>query len=145
MYDQHIQVQQLPISFRTAEELRGRAELLPRGPQWKCKPWPTSHPTKRPVNLYFRDGIECLSSLFGSPLVADHLQCSPFRVFKTAEKLVRVYGEWMSGNAAWDMQVRLTITISSSYLADIVKSPSYQKVRLYWVPYSHPIKQTYQS
>ena len=79
--------------------------MLPRGPQWKCKPWPTSHPTKQPINLYFRDAIECLSSLFGSPLFADYLQYSPFRVFKTAEKLVRIYEDWMSGNVAWDMQV----------------------------------------
>jgi len=33
------------------------------------------------------------------------MQYSPFRVFKTAEKLVRVYGEWMSGDVAWEMQV----------------------------------------
>src|SRR5882762_4934251 len=79
--------------------------MLPKGPQWKCQPWPTSHPTKLPVNLYFRDAIECLSSLFGSPLFVDHLKYSPFRAFKTAEKLVRVYEEWMSGDAAWDMQV----------------------------------------
>lgn len=36
---------------------------------------------------------------------------NPFREFKTAEKLVRVYNEWMSGNVAWNMQV----TNSHSY------------------------------
>jgi hypothetical protein len=79
--------------------------MLPEGPQWKCKPWPTSHPTKRPINLFYRDSMDCLSALFGNPLFTDHILYGPFRVFKTAEKLVRVYGEWMSGNVAWQMQV----------------------------------------
>lgn len=50
--------------------------------------------------------MECLRTIFGNPLFADHMQYSPFKAFETAEKVVRVYGEWMSGNAAWKMQVR---------------------------------------
>jgi hypothetical protein len=95
----------LPLSFRTAKELRGRAELLPRGPIWKCKPWPVTHPTKSPVQLFYRDPIECIISLLNSPLSANDIEFTPYRVFRTAEKLVRVYSEWMSGNVAWDMQV----------------------------------------
>jgi hypothetical protein len=98
-------IRQLPLSFRTAKELRGLAEMLPPGPQWKCQPWETVYPTKIPVKLYYRDAIECLESLFGNPLFADALQFAPFRLFKTAQKLVRVYNEWMSGNVAWEMQV----------------------------------------
>jgi hypothetical protein len=123
MYNEYSQVQRLPISFRTAKQLRGRVEMLPRGPQWKCKLWPTSHPTKRPVNLYFRDAIECLNSLFGSPLFADHMQYSPFRVFKTAEKLVRVYEEWMSGDAAWDMQVCSRYPSAQPTMLTVSKDP----------------------
>lgn len=79
--------------------------MLPPGPQWKCKPWNTPHATKKPVKLYFRDPIECVESLFNNPLLADAIKLVPFRQFKTAEKLVRVFSEWMSGNVAWDMQV----------------------------------------
>jgi hypothetical protein len=98
-------VRQLPLSFRTAKQLRGLAEMLPAGPQWKCKPWNTSHATKKPVKIFYRDAIECLESLFNNPLLSDAIRFAPFRLFRTAQKLVRVYTEWLTGNAAWDMQV----------------------------------------
>jgi hypothetical protein len=50
--------------------------------------------------------MDCIKSLFSSPLFADYVQYSPFQEFKTAEKLVQVYEEWMSGNVAWEMQVK---------------------------------------
>jgi len=103
----------MPLSFRSAKELRGRAEMLPPGPQWQVRKMKTSHPTKRPVRLYYHDPIECLQALFRSPLLADNIQLTPYRLFKTAGKLVRVYSEWMSGNAAWEMQV-------SSYILRIL-------------------------
>lgn len=63
------------------------------------------HPTKTPTNLYYRNPLECIESLFRSPLLKDHIKLSPFRLFETSEKLVRVYTEWLSGDAAWFMQV----------------------------------------
>lgn len=101
----HIQTQSLSLSFNSAKNLRNRAEMLPQGPQWRCKPWTASHPTKRPIKLFYRDPIECLRALFGNPLFADTMHYTPFREFKTAARLVRVYEEWMSGNRAWDIQV----------------------------------------
>lgn len=80
--------------------------MLPRGPQWKCKPWAVDHPTKHPIKLFYRDPIECLRALFGNPLFADSMHYTPFREFETTAQLVRVYEEWMSGSAAWDIQVR---------------------------------------
>jgi hypothetical protein len=83
------------------------AEKLPAGPQWKCKPLNPQAPTKRPVQLFYRDAIECLQALLQNPLVADHVEFTPLRVFKTAEKLVRKYSRWMTADVAWNMQVRL--------------------------------------
>ncbi|KAF7981980.1 hypothetical protein HWV62_30801 [Athelia sp. TMB] len=100
-------IKQLSLSFESAKALRARAEELPAGPQWTCQPWPVKSPTKRPVNLFYRDSIKCVRSLFGNPLFADNMYYTPYREFKTAEKLVRVYNEWMSGNVAWNMQSQL--------------------------------------
>jgi hypothetical protein len=79
--------------------------MLPAGPQWKHKRWKTKHPTKQPLHLYYRDPIDCLKTLMSSPLLQDHIHFTPLRIFKTAEKLCRVYSEWMTGNRAWDTQV----------------------------------------
>jgi hypothetical protein len=44
--------------------------------------------------------------LLQNPLLADHLEFTPYHIFKTAEKTMRMYTEWLSGDAAWSMQVR---------------------------------------
>ncbi|KAF9231430.1 hypothetical protein BU15DRAFT_56127 [Melanogaster broomeanus] len=99
----------LPFSFRTAKELRGRAELLPSGPRWNVRVVPTSHPTKSAVRLYFRDTLDCIESLFNHPYFIDKLHLTPHRIFETAERLVRVYSEWMTGDVAWNMQSQLPL------------------------------------
>ena len=58
-----------------------------------------------PVVLYYRDPIECLQSLFSNPLLQDHIEFTPYCLYKTAEKLIRIYTEWMSGQAAENLQV----------------------------------------
>lgn len=96
----------LPVSFRTAKELRKRAELLPSGPRWMSRQIPTSHPTKRPVYLYWRDSLELLEYLLNNPMFSDVMEFVPYRLYRTADHLYRVYTEWMSGDDAWEMQVR---------------------------------------
>ncbi|KAG0699348.1 hypothetical protein DFH29DRAFT_983549 [Suillus ampliporus] len=91
-------VQKLRLSFSNARELRSRAEMLPSGPSWKCQVIPSIYPTKDP--------IECLESLFANPLFHDKLDFTPRRVYTTAAHLIRVYSEWMTGDAAWEMQTQ---------------------------------------
>ncbi|KIJ17506.1 hypothetical protein PAXINDRAFT_72536 [Paxillus involutus ATCC 200175] len=101
-------IKSLPLSFRLARELRGLAELLPQlGPRWRCKTMETSCETKCPAQLLYRDAVDCLAYLFSNPLFKDWLELSPYRVFETAERLVRVYSEWMSAGVAWGMQEEL--------------------------------------
>lgn len=66
----------------------------------------TTLPTKVPISLFYRDPIECLQVILHNPLIQDVIEYSPFRIFETAQKLVRVYTEWLSGDAAWNIQVR---------------------------------------
>ncbi|KAF8425368.1 hypothetical protein L210DRAFT_3421346 [Boletus edulis BED1] len=98
----------LPLSFQSAKELRFRAEILPSRPVWKFKVVPTTHPTKQPVHLYYRDSLDCIESLFNNPIFAGEMDFSPYRLFTTAERIVRVYTEWMSSDAAWELQSQIT-------------------------------------
>ncbi len=66
----------------------------------------TAVPTKNPVVLYYRDPLECLQSLMRNPLFKDHISFCPFRLYESAAKATRTYTEWLSGDAAWFMQVR---------------------------------------
>ncbi|KAG1842818.1 hypothetical protein C8R48DRAFT_780930 [Suillus tomentosus] len=97
-------IRDLPLSFRSAKELRGRAEMLPSGPRWMSRVLDTSHPTKSPVILYWRDPLECISAILNHPLFHDQLDFTPRKVYSTVQKLCRVYTEWMTGDDAWNMQ-----------------------------------------
>lgn len=92
------------LSFATTKELRSRLEILPKVPQWKSKPWPTEF-VKRPLTLFYRDPLECLQSLLLNPLVQDHIDYSPFRLYKSAAETMRIFTEWFSGDDAWEKQV----------------------------------------
>jgi hypothetical protein len=98
-------VKTLGLSFCSAKDLQDRAEMLPSGPPWMCKTLETEYPAKNRIQLYYRDPVECLKSLMRSPLLKDYLSFTPRRLFEDMEKEVRVYTEWLSGNAAWSMQV----------------------------------------
>lgn len=43
-----------------------------------------------------------------SPLLQDHITLKPYQLYESAAKLMRVYTEWLSGDAAWQMQVNQT-------------------------------------
>ncbi|KAG2039879.1 hypothetical protein BDR03DRAFT_822017, partial [Suillus americanus] len=60
-----------------------RAEMLPKGPSWKCQVIPSLHGMKGPIRLFWRDPVECLESLFSNPLFHDQLDFTPHYVYKT--------------------------------------------------------------
>ncbi|KAJ3764636.1 hypothetical protein FB446DRAFT_656269 [Lentinula raphanica] len=95
------------FSFRTAQELKARMDLLPTVARWKSKRliMDPSYPTKKPVHLFYRDAIEVLQDILKSPLVQDFLSFTPLQIFETAAKLSRVYDSWLSSERAWRLQV----------------------------------------
>lgn len=104
-YSSSAQVKGLKLSFSTAKRLRGLAEMLPKGPEWQCKLWNTVYPTKKNYTLFYRDPLECIQSILYNPLMKDYIRFKPLRIFETASRAMRIYTEWLTGNAAWSMQV----------------------------------------
>jgi len=90
--------------------------MLPSGPAWKCVPVDAVYPTKNKPLLYFRDSVECVQSIMRSPLILDNMDLGPFALFEMAEKIMWIYTEWLSGNAAKVMQVIDKPTIFSSLI-----------------------------
>ncbi|KAG2109266.1 uncharacterized protein F5147DRAFT_773077 [Suillus discolor] len=70
-------VKALPLSFHTAKELRGRSELLPSVLKWQYCVISTTHPTKKPLHLYWRDPLDCIESLFSHLLFANKIDLTP--------------------------------------------------------------------
>ncbi|KAF8191579.1 hypothetical protein K438DRAFT_1590987 [Mycena galopus ATCC 62051] len=95
----------LPLSFKSANELRGRVEKLPAGPQWKSKEIVyEGYSTKAPLVLYYRDPLECIQFLLKNPLIHDHLDLVPTKKFRDGK---HIYDEWITGDGAWEMQAAL--------------------------------------
>ncbi|KAG2341505.1 hypothetical protein BDR05DRAFT_976868 [Suillus weaverae] len=99
-------IKDLPLSFRSAKELQGQAEMLPSSPCWMSQIH-TSHPTKSPIVLYWRDPLECISTILNHPFFLDQLDFTPCKVYSTVKRLCHVFTEWMTGNDAWNMQSAL--------------------------------------
>ena len=128
-----LQIKNIGLSFQSAKDLRNRAEILPTfkpnayaphpgqslqwvadpklGLRWISKTIGSEVPTKNKLVLYYRDPLLCLQYLMQSPLVKDHLSFSPFKLYESAAKIMRVYTEWLSGDQAWNIQVNFPFAI----------------------------------
>lgn len=72
------------------------------------------------------NAIECVEYLFRNPLFAEHMDLVPRRLWETAERLNRVYGEWSTGDHMWNLQVR-----SFSYLQSNCLLPIHRVLTMY--------------
>uniref|UniRef100_A0A8H7XQ13 DUF6830 domain-containing protein n=1 Tax=Psilocybe cubensis TaxID=181762 RepID=A0A8H7XQ13_PSICU len=98
-------IKKLNLSYKSAKDLRNRAEILPSGPQWKSQTIIPEIPSKNQLTLFYRDGLECIKALLISPLLQDSMHFSPFKLFDKCNEMMRVYTEWFSGDIAHFMQV----------------------------------------
>ncbi|KAJ7916120.1 hypothetical protein B0H13DRAFT_2231709 [Mycena leptocephala] len=125
------------LSFKSAKDLRSRIEILPTGPEWKAIPWTTRYPTKNPLTLYYRDPLECLQALLSNPLVQDFIHFTPFRLWETSEKLMRIYSEWLSGDVAWDLQDQ--VPEGATILGTVLSSDKTQLTAMTGNRQAHPL------
>ncbi|KAF8547254.1 hypothetical protein OG21DRAFT_1380838, partial [Imleria badia] len=76
LFSEAAQIRQLSLLFRSAKELRTRAEILPGGPQWVCQRLQPEYPVKRPVRVFYRNLLDCLQALLSHPLFGPHISFS---------------------------------------------------------------------
>ena len=99
------QIAGLGLSFHCARTLRGKIELLPSGPSWKSTTVSMpGYATKDPLVLYYRDPMECIEFLLKNPLFSGKIHYQPHQDFDTSGN--RTYGDWITSDGAWDLQVR---------------------------------------
>ena len=111
--DAIFQIKSLMLSFRTARALRKLIELLPSGPQWKHRSIKPESPVKHDFQLFYRDAIECLQHLLHSPSLSGQIEFVPKKIYSAADRMERIYTEWLTGDRAWELQV-CTIAGSST-------------------------------
>lgn len=99
-----LQFKDSPLSFNSTKQLRSKIDLLPSGAKWKARVVEVEGgSTRKPLILYYRDGLECLLHLLSNPMFQGRIQFRPRRNFSEGSRL---YSEIMSGDLVWDIQVR---------------------------------------
>jgi Plavaka transposase len=98
------QVKWLKLSFGTARKLQELPEMLLKGLVWQCKVWTTVYLTKKTHFIYY-DSLKCIQSILHSSLIKDYITFKPLQIFELATRAMCIYTEWLTGNAAWSMQV----------------------------------------
>ena len=81
-------------------------EILPKVPDWRSKKITLiGYATNKLMHLFYRDALNCVEYVFGNPLFVNHMDFCPVCVYQDAKQTIRMYGEWMTGDTAWEMQV----------------------------------------
>jgi hypothetical protein len=104
-------VEQRPLSFKSAKELRSRVELLPSGPQWLMQTVQVpGDNTSTDLTLFYRDGLEVFKFLFGNPVYQGFMSYEPVKLYADQRREKRIYGDIMTGDWAWECQVLMFFT-----------------------------------
>lgn len=83
-----------------------RIESLPGGPQWKCHIISEFHVAgNKPIQLFYRDALECFEFLFSNPLYESHMDFVPRKVWEDNKKKKRIYTEILTGDLVHKIQV----------------------------------------
>lgn len=110
-----------PPSFQTAQDLRNRIEHLPTVPEWhhqEIELIGCIYKTKEPMVLYWRDGLEVIQQLFANPVFSNSIAYDPYQLVDPATGL-RVYGDFMSAEYAWEYQVWCLSILNPFKLTDL--------------------------
>lgn len=102
-YKSYKVVEKLGLSYGNAKELNGIIDQLPGRPTFKQKAVIVCDES---VELYYREIIPCIRSLFGDPAFAHKLIFVPERHYLDASRTCRIFNEMHTGNWWWSVQVR---------------------------------------
>ena len=96
-------VDKLGLSYRTAKELNHVIDnKLPGRPPFHCKVLVIGD---EHLELYYRDVVECIRSLYGDPAFGQDLFFAPERHYTSPERMSRIYNEMHMGDWWWMAQV----------------------------------------
>lgn len=96
------------MSFQSGSTLRKQIERLPDpGARWLAKQIiPESGTATDNVTLFYRNPVDAVKALLSRPNLVDELEFVPKRVWANKEKKSRIYSEVLTGDWAWNTQVR---------------------------------------
>ena len=93
----------LNLSYKNVRELNRIIDnQLPGRPSFQHEEITIAGST---FDLYYRDILECIRTLYGDPDFTEHLVFAPERHYTDQSKTTRVYHEMHTGDWWWETQV----------------------------------------
>jgi hypothetical protein len=104
----------LSLSFKNANELNAIVDhgLLTGRPKFKCEQIVVAGEA---FDIYYRDVIECVKSLYGAPDFTKYLAFAPERHYSDEDEMIRLFHDMHTGKWWWDTQVRITDYVCMRY------------------------------
>lgn len=106
----------LGLSYKNARALHQKIDHeLPGVTPWRRSVIQISGVNEE-FELFMRDPVESIKELWANPAYLEHLTYAPERRFADEEKSERIYDELMSGDWAWETQVRDLVNLFGNVL-----------------------------
>lgn len=93
----------LGLSYKTSKELNKLIDSLPGSPKFKREEIIIAGEA---FDIYHRDILECIKTLYGNPEFLPYLAFKPERHYVDEDMTIRLYSEMYSGKWWWSTQVR---------------------------------------
>ncbi|KAH8976730.1 hypothetical protein EDB92DRAFT_1810600 [Lactarius akahatsu] len=127
----------LGLSYRTPKELNDIIDKeLPGCPPFKCQDLTIAGDTHQ---VYFRDTLQCIRSLYGNPEFARDLAFAPERHYVDHRRACRVYSEMHTGDWWWAVQTSLEAHRPGATVVPVIISSDKTQLTLFRGKTAYPV------
>ncbi|KAN0131561.1 hypothetical protein V8E53_010669 [Lactarius tabidus] len=129
--------EKLGLLYSSTKELNHIIDnVLPEQPQFQCRKLIIGGET---LELYFRDIISCIRSIYGDPELAQHLITAPEHHYSDQEHTDRVYSEMHTGDWWWSVQTTLESHRPGATVVPIIISSDKTQLTLFRGKSTYPV------
>ncbi|KAN0137995.1 hypothetical protein V8E53_004214 [Lactarius tabidus] len=130
-------VDKLGLSFSSTKELNDIIDsALPGRPPFECRELVIGGET---LELYFRDVLSCIRSLYGNPELAQDLVTAPERHYSDNEQMDHVYSEMHTGDWWWAVQTTLESYRPGATVVPVIISSNKTQLTLFRGKSAYPV------
>ncbi|KAH8101598.1 hypothetical protein BXZ70DRAFT_891549 [Cristinia sonorae] len=130
----------LGLSFTNVRHLNQIVDQLPTGrPRFRCKEINVAGET---YEVYYRDALECIKSLYGDPNFAGDLIFKPERHYTDADRTLRMYHDMHTGTWWWDLQKDLEKETPGATIIPVIISTDKTRLTTFKGKTAYPVYMT---
>ncbi|KAH8101620.1 hypothetical protein BXZ70DRAFT_1019531, partial [Cristinia sonorae] len=127
----------LGLAFKNTRELNKLVDQLPSGrPRFRCKQLLVGGEV---LEVYYRDVLECVESLYGDPNFAADMIYTPERHYADPDHTIRVYHEVHTGKWWWEVQKAIERKSPGGTIVPIIISSDKTKLTTFKGKSAYPV------